>query len=124
MNKLIGKTVIRATYDGDSIYLDCGADGIYKLEPEGDCCASCYIEHVAGSNAFPGTILNVLSVGSSTEAEDYDNGEGVSSSWGHLFVTDKGHCTVEMRVTHNGYYGGWCNVRKVGATVGATLDEV
>ena len=123
MRNLIGKTVIAAYTKDGNVFLDT-SHGIFKLEPSGDCCASCYIQHVAGSGAFPGTIAEIRDVDSSTKADDYDNGD-VSESWGHLFVTDKGHCTFEMRVDHNGYYGGSLECYKVEAipTNSKELDD-
>jgi hypothetical protein len=80
-------------------------DGFIKAEPEGDCCASCYVQHIDGADALQGaTVAEVESI----ELPPVPDSEqcDVSDVWGHKIRTDKGHCTIEMRVDHNGYYGG------------------
>jgi len=80
----------------------------FKLTPEGDCCASCYIQHVSGAEAlYDAMIFEVETIDSSPEmqAQDTDT-DCVSESWGHRIRTSKGYCTIEMRLDHNGYYGG------------------
>ena len=33
----------------------------------------------------------------------------VTDSEYYVLTTDKGDCMIELRVDHNGYYGGWIN---------------
>ena len=126
-NDLVGKEIVEVR-DHQGELLVATTEGSYLLVPEGDCCAHCYIEHIAGSDALaPGAVINeIRDVGSSTESEDYSESYSVSESWGHLFVTTKGYCTIEMRVDHNGYYGGSLEVSRTSkdsATFGEQLDD-
>lgn len=99
------------TRRGD-IYLETDK-GVFILSPYGDCCAHCYVEAVEGTEALQGaTILRVedLQVPQPPQSNDcYD----ILEAWGHRIVTDKGICTIEMRVSHNGYYGGWMEVDRI-----------
>lgn len=97
--------VRQAFNDSGDLYLE-QADGTFiSLRPEGECCASCYIQDLDGSEALQdATILEVedLSGGSVEDRDSYQ----VSDTWGHRIHTTKGICTIGMRVDHNGYYGG------------------
>ncbi len=109
MIELIGQKTDSVFYDGENIYL-----AGFKLTPKGDCCAHCYIQHVSGSEALENAeIYEVESIDSTPamQAEDRDDSCDVSESWGYRFKTSRGYATIEMRVDHNGYYGGslYCN---------------
>lgn len=98
-----GTKIFGAGYDGNSLYFVTDK-GAFKGEPFGDCCARCYVQHVSGSEALSGaTIQEIGAVGGAREEGTYGD---VSDTWGHLITTNKGRCTIEMRVEHNGYYGG------------------
>lgn len=126
MKVLEGKTIVLATFSEGNIYLETD-DGTYKLQPVGECCAVCYIEHVSGSDAMsPGAVIwEVEDIESPVPIIDADDSYGdVIEAWGHLFKTSKGYCSLEMRLQHNGYYGGSLEVRKVdGPGLGMQLDD-
>lgn len=106
---LIGRRVVEARRDGDGITL-LFEDGLaMNLDPEGDCCAHAFIQHVSLASALVGgTIHSVETIHSpSVDAPDL----GVTDAWGHRIRTDKGTCSIEMRCEHNGYYGGQLTMR-------------
>lgn len=104
LQSLVGAKMIAARWDGENLYFVTDR-GTFKGRPEGDCCAHCYVQHVSGTDALAeGAIVNATELigGTSTQAEYGD----VSDTWGHRIRTSKGICSIEMRVDHNGYYGG------------------
>jgi hypothetical protein len=119
--KLYGWMVEEAFYDKENIYLSLSGGQKVMLEPRGQCCAYCFIQHVSGADALKnGVILEVETIdGAHEEISDYE----VADSWGHRIRTDKGICSIEMRVEHNGYYGGSLNVRSVDSYKGKALDD-
>ena len=124
LEKLVGVKVRRATIHAGDVFLDTDA-GVYVLVPEGDCCAHCFIEHVEGAEFLQdATITAVQDVesGAVYQASD-ENGQEAVEQWGHLFTTDKGHVRLDMRVEHNGYYGGWLRVSKTPAMDGDVLID-
>lgn len=112
--KLVGKQVENAFYDGTNIYLQLVDNSVVELNPEGDCCSSCYVQHVSGTQALiGGTIERVDSIESEPTASEKEHAD-VLDGWGHRFyVTGKGIFDIEMRLAHNGYYGGGMNIRVV-----------
>ena len=124
---LVGKQIARALIHNGDIYLEvggqcmrhddcvetpemgkeCGAGTIIRLNPEGDCCASAYIQGV--SIAYALVDATVTAVGDMDGgSEDRDGGQ--VDTWGHTITTTKGMCSLDMRTEHNGYYSGWMNV--------------
>jgi hypothetical protein len=110
MDYLAGKVVTDARYDGENIYLNLANEGgCITLIPYGDCCANCYILNVDGSEAlFGATIEAVQDLECFLTPEEEENLSDYTciDAWGHRILTNKGICTIEMRVSHNGYYGG------------------
>jgi hypothetical protein len=104
------KHIVDARYDDntDTIHLNL-ENGYVSLTPYGDCCANCFIQHVDNADALQDAIVNnvqdldteLLSID-----DDFDYEGSCVNSWGHRILTNKGICTIEMRVIHNGYYGG------------------
>jgi hypothetical protein len=77
---------------------------IIRLMPECDCCSHCYIQHVSGADTLQNaTIASVETL--ETRTENDPDGD-VLDVWGHRITTNKGTCTIEMRLVHNGYYSG------------------
>jgi len=111
INKLVGLEIANVRvpdrYSGDgSIYLNL-ADGkrCIVLTPEGDCCAHCYIQHINFAEVLQGAKVTEVEdlEGNRIEPEQYGD---VVDCWGHRIHTTKGICTIDMRLSHNGYYGG------------------
>jgi len=111
--KLVGKKVQNAFYDGKSIYLQLD-DSVIELNPEGDCCASCYVQHVSGTQALLGGVIErIESIESNPTDKEKENTE-VLKGWGHRFyIAGQGIFDIEMRLHHNGWYGGWMNIRTI-----------
>jgi hypothetical protein len=109
---LLGKKIVRALFTGTNIVLSL-ADGTHKtLTPDGDCCSECFINDVDGADALKGgTLLRVEDLEMTTDPPS-EEACGVVDRWGHRFITDKGTCTIGMRLEHNGYYGGSLYVQK------------
>jgi hypothetical protein len=105
---LVGAKMVLATeLAGDLYFLT--DRGLYVGRPYGDCCASCYVQHIEGTWALAkgATIASVEGIELPPVPQEEQN--DVSDVWGHRITTDKGVCTIEMRVDHNGYYGGSLN---------------
>lgn len=80
------------------------ADGQrFLLDGIGYCCASCWIEHVDGIDPIGATITGVIDNGWSV-MEDYT--EEVDEKGLYALETDRGVIQIDMRLSHNGYYGG------------------
>lgn len=106
-SKLIGKTIVGITKDGPRFHLEC-EEANFILDGEGDCCASCWIENIDGLIVPGAKIVDVTCGGWSTiKDSDCD----VEESGFYVIKTDKGDIQVDMRLSHNGYYGGWLEVR-------------
>lgn len=119
--KLHGWMITEAFYDNVSIYLLLRNGTTVQLEPGGECCAHCYIQHVDGAEVLKnGVIFEVESTSSNRSVV----GSGdVVDAWGHRIHTDKGICSIEMRVEHNGYYGGQLEIRTVESYAGEILED-
>jgi hypothetical protein len=111
LDDLVGVQIRRALYDKENIYLDTDR-GIIVLEPFGSCCAKCFIQHV--NLAFAFDQAEVTRVEDLPKHRD-DDDHRVIETWGHRIHTTKGTCTIEMRVTHSGYYGGSLLVKEAAA---------
>lgn len=107
MQDLSGVFVKEARYDGEAIYLNLRDGGSIALIPEGDCCAHCYILNVSGSEVLLDAEIKSVEDLTLEPTEQEVNDHECIEAWGHRILTNKGICTIEMRVSHNGYYGGW-----------------
>jgi hypothetical protein len=116
MKKLMGTELTKAArWDGESIWLETDR-GTYRATPYGDCCANCYVQHVSGAEALAAGAV-IIDVEDIELQNVKDESCDVSDVWGHRLRTSKGWCTIEMRVDHNGYYGGSLDVTPVGLAV-------
>jgi hypothetical protein len=122
LQDLIGKEILlaeRVRYErigngyaetvDEGIFLTIKDDGTVRfihLQPEGDCCANCYIENLDGADVLVGIVREVQDLQLPPVSGENVIIDEVSDVWGHRIITDKGICTIEMRVDHNGYYGG------------------
>jgi hypothetical protein len=106
LEMLVGARVLVAMMRDGSLYF-ATERGIYRASPEGDCCANCYVQHVSGTDALaPGAIIAAVEDIVLPPVAEEERTDEVSFVWGHRITTDKGICSIEMRVDHNGYYGG------------------
>jgi len=102
----------------------------YRFDTENDCCNSVWFNHVSGANILDqGNIFDllrgaeVLAVEAKGWTEDREDEEGyeVVQDGFWTIKTDRGYIDIEVRNSHNGYYGG--SVIYHGTTVGA-LDDL
>lgn len=111
--ELVGLRIDRAlqrNVDGDLHVILVLDDGrILVLEPEGDCCAHAYIQHVNNPECLNGALITAVDELHATLVEE--DKFGVVDMWGHRIHTNHGTCVIECRTEHNGYYSGWCNIR-------------
>lgn len=109
IKELVGAKMLHATKRDESLLLWTDR-GLYTCEPEGECCAHCYVQHIEGTWALARGAIIAAVEDIELPPVPQEEQNDVSDVWGHRIVTDKGVCTIEMRVDHNGYYGGSLNV--------------
>ena len=113
MERLLGEHIVCARERKGVIELGLSGSRPVRLVPYGDCCSSCFIEDVDNIDALQDAKvtgveeLEVNSTGSRGAGE-------VTDTWGYRLHTDKGICTIGMRLEHNGYYGGRLLVKGLG----------
>lgn len=106
MKELIGKEI-------KSVYISEGKECIcFNLEDNnrylyyaiGECCAQAFFESINNIEYIYGTVSKVeeLSFRRTLREEDGD----VEELFGIKLTTNKGIVDIEMRLDHNGYYGG------------------
>jgi len=109
---LVGQVITRLEVKSSDAGLYLETDkGKFFLACVGDCCAQTWIEHFEAPKDIVGATILEMSTGPTT----YDN-EGdweVVDKWVDKIVTSKGHVDMEMRCSHNGYYGGWLELTEV-----------
>jgi hypothetical protein len=115
MSDLVGHTIVAAWLvkgpkEDDCIGLHMGPGDMLLAVPVGDCCSHCFIQHVESASALVGTVTEVeeLATHPATEEERAATkaSDNVLDVWAYRVHTEKGICTIEMRLDHNGYYGG------------------
>jgi hypothetical protein len=91
-------------------------DGKYfRFDTQNDCCNSVWYNHINGATILgEGNSFDLLRGAVVTEVEDKGWGDNRSDEQGHEVVqdgfwtikTDRGYIDIEVRNSHNGYYGG------------------
>lgn len=106
LQTLVGATIKRAGKFGESLFFLTDR-GVFQGTPYGDCCANCYVQHVSGTDALAaGAVVHSVEDIELPPVPDDEKSDEVSEVWGHRITTSMGVCSIEMRVDHNGYYGG------------------
>lgn len=88
----------------------------YRFDTENDCCNSVWFNHVNGVDTVLGkgdvfdvlrgaTVLSVEDKGWDENRDDVDGHEVVQDGFWTI-RTDRGYIDIEVRNSHNGYYGG------------------
>jgi hypothetical protein len=95
-------------------------EGAFVYESEGDCCAHAWVESVNAIAELPATIMGVESGNAETE-EEGDYGDVLDICF-YSIRTTRGHVDVELRISHNGYYGGWLNFLGTKSVPAALVD--
>jgi hypothetical protein len=105
-NHLVGQTVVELHTDPERVYLCFTlADGRRVVfVAEGDCCNDVWFNHITGVEALIGrTVL-------STENKEWVDVEATRQECEEAgfftLCTERGRCDIEVRNSHNGYYGG------------------
>lgn len=136
--ELLNKTITNLYLNSakDEGYIICSDKSIYRLECVGDCCSSAWIQHINGIENLLGNKIVKIDIKEQTQISDgskwYDKSDTESqimpygcviASGFYTFLTTKGFFDIELRISHNGYYGGQIEIEK---TVGipVILDSV
>ena len=87
----------------------------YRFDTENDCCNSVWFNHVSGVNILGEgnsfdllrgvEVLSVESKGWGDDRSDEDGYDVVQDAFWTI-RTDRGYIDLEVRNSHNGYYGG------------------
>lgn len=104
LRDLVGLKINKAYRTPEGFVLDTSM-GTLVAYPEGDCCSQCSITDMCFTEALEGAIIKEIE-DMSLPAPAAQSGDDVVDVWGHRIHTDKGICTIGMRLDHNGYYGG------------------
>lgn len=87
----------------------------HRFDTENDCCNSVWFNHITGTAAVgDGNVFDLLRGAVVTGVEDKGWGENRDNEDGYEVVqdgfwtikTDRGYIDIEVRNSHNGYYGG------------------
>lgn len=116
-DNLIGKRINRILISESQTYLAFRTiDGeTLFYATSGDCCNSVWVNHIAGVNILgKGNSFDLLRGALVTGAEDKGWGDNRSDEEGYDVIqdgfwtirTDRGYIDIEVRNSHNGYYGG------------------
>ncbi|MDA2448533.1 hypothetical protein PDN63_08570 [Bacillus cereus] len=87
-------------------------DGVVEWDTENDCCNEVWFEHLDDLDALIGaTVIEVEDDGYGDWediSEEDECGEVLERAFWKI-KTNQGVCTIEVRNSHNGYYGGRVN---------------
>lgn len=112
MQEIVGKRIIAVHLgdDGSWIYFTDSENNVYGYKADGDCCAQAYIESVNGEAALIGTVVEVQE--NSINLSRVYGDDVIDATFYHI-STNAGAATIELRISHNGYYGGTLEFREV-----------
>ena len=107
MEGIMGRVVETAWYSVDQLHLAIQfADGDVALfTTDGDCCATAWIEHAEAFD-FKGPLLRVESSGVDRPPALQADYDVLDQEQFIMFATERGRLIVDLRTSHNGYYGG------------------
>lgn len=116
-NKLIGKTIQQVLIDEEKYVLVFKTnDGDYIYATYGDCCNDVWFNHIDGVDALIGGTVIDVDQSSWEEAEATRDYCDEIAFW--TIKTNKGYSKIEVRNSHNGYYGGYvCEIEEVNKNV-------
>lgn len=109
MKEIIGHTIAAVRINEDATLLEFTAmDGQrFAYRAEGDCCNQVWFNHMNNVSALLGsTVLSVEAKDWVPMNEDRVGGDEYEELGLWSILTLNGHCDIEVRNNHNGYYGG------------------
>jgi hypothetical protein len=131
-NNVVGKRIngIFLGNDGWSLVLRTVDGKYFRYDTSNDCCNSVWVNHMTGVDAVgKGNSFDLLRGALVLSAEDKewtenrdgsDEGHEVIQDGFYTLVTDRGYIDVEVRNSHNGYYGG--SYHDVGSDISDIAD--
>lgn len=116
-NELVGKRIngIFLGNSGWTLVFRTTEGKYHRFDTSNDCCNSVWVNHISGVNAVgSGDSFDLIRGALVTGAEDKGWGENRSDEDDYEVVqdgfwtlrTDRGWIDIEVRNSHNGYYGG------------------
>ncbi len=105
LSDLVGRTIVevRRSADDYSICLVDSTGEAHYFVAEGECCAHAYVEAVESPEFLLGRVTAVSEDDAPRQSGGSDDALDVTF---YRLSTAAGTCTIELRVEHNGYYGG------------------
>jgi len=103
-SELLNKKIKEIDWDADGIHFTTFDGETFKYVPMGDCCAHAYIESFDNVDWLIGE--EIIS-GDHLTFNSEDTEYGVIDYHRYSISSKKGTASIELRVSHNGYYGGW-----------------
>lgn len=117
---MVGKRIAGVSVAGDacSVRFDFDDGTAIRLDAEGDCCSSSWIENFDNAeDLVGGVVLRVEEKDVANQPDGLSESKfpGYQQEYDQLYfyeiVTDKAAATIEMRNSSNGCYGGWLQER-------------
>ena len=105
----------------------------HRFDTSNDCCNSVWVNHITGLHILgEGNSFDLLKGALVTGSEDKGWGENRSDKDGYEVIqdgfwtlrTDRGYIDIEVRNSHNGYYGGTFDYNEDGIKGVEDLKEV
>lgn len=109
---VVGKRVLGVFADGGSAVLTLDDGNDLHLDLDGDCCSHSYFQDEKQFDELKGAVIQSIEERDGVSRDElYGQENGAESvDWSFLvFVTDRGHVTIDWRNDSNGYYSGWCD---------------
>lgn len=102
--ELVGEKILSIELSNGSRDLSIETENhLYKYEANGDCCANAYIESIDNIDwLINEEVMYTNSLRLDSEELEYS----VIDYHRYEISSAKGTCSIELRVSHNGYYGG------------------
>jgi len=117
-NELVGRTLYKATADGEELTLYLSDTNYVRFYHRQDCCESVYIEDICGDlEDLVGSELVEAEEVSSYDADPLYEGEESYTWTFYKFRTRKGSVTVRWYGSSNGYYSESVDVEVVDTTL-------
>ena len=109
--KLVGKTItgLYLSEDDELLSFITSDNKVMQYATMNDCCNVVWFNHISGYECLIGaTVAEVTARGWSDvdDTTDYVKGDDAEDQGFWTIKTNKGYFDIEVRNSHNGYYGG------------------